>query len=326
VGQIRNFVLRINGPRGSRVYRLPPGETLIGSSPSADVFLPEDARVTGTHARILVTDDEIFLTDLGSRNGTYLSKVEETLETAPASETGNPFKLPSHVPWSLGVGDRFQVGLTELWLDEDTSRAWRRVAPMPAATPMPPVRPDPYAGVIPPGLSNRSLRLLGFLPEIFRTGATSDAFPQDSMSAPAPSDDFMERFLALFESVLLPIDWLVDNFDLYLDPRSAPDEFLPWLEEWFGLDFAGTLEPVQRRELMCSAHRLFQLKGTRTALIEAIRLVTGCTAEVDDLTTRGAHFVVTVRCNKATLADQTLLEQLITAFKPIHTTHQLVIK
>jgi phage tail-like protein len=325
VGQASNFVLRINGPRGSRIYRLPPGETIIGSSPSADVFLP-DARVTGAHARITLSGNEILLTDLGSRNGTYLDKARKESETGSAPGAGDPFKLIVPLRYELAPGDRIQVGLTELWLDEDAGPAWRQGAPaLAAAAPEPLARPAWYAGVIPPGLSGHSLRLLDFLPEIYRSGAAPGAFPQAAAVELAPVGDFMDRFLALFESVLLPLEWVVDNFDLYLDPRTAPDEFLPWLEDWFGLAFAATLTPARWRNLLCHAHRLFHLKGTRTALIEAIELATGCTAEVDDLTTEGANFIVTIRCSEANPADQALLEELIATFKPIHTTHQLVI-
>lgn len=325
MGQTRTYVLRINGPRGSQIYRLPPGETIIGSSPSADVFLPDDARVSGAHARIDLSDNEILLTDLGSRNGTHLSKAKTMSEIAPAPEADDFFPLFPNVAFSLGVGDQIQVGLTELWLDEDTSPAWRRAAPAPVVAAPPPARPAWYAGAIPPGLSHRSLRLLDFLPEIYRSGVTAQGFQPHSMTDSAPPAEFMDRFLALFESVLMPIEWVVDNFDLYLDPRTAPDEFLPWLEDWFGLEFASALPLARRRNLLCNVHRLFHLKGTRTALIEAIELATGCTAEVDDLTTRGANFIVTVRCSEANPADRALLEQLITAFQPIHTTHQLVI-
>lgn len=318
MAQIRNFLLRIHSPQGSRIYRLPPGQTLIGSSPSADVYLP-DSRVTAVHARIDLADNEILLTDLDSRNGTYLSKAKTS-----AVEAAFP-PIPPHLAFALGVGDRIQVGLTELWLDEDTEPVWRRVTSAPTVT-VPTqlsVRPAWYVGVIPPGLSNRSLRLLDFLPEIYRSGIPSAAFQYHAVTDSAPPADFMDRFLALFESVLLPIEWVVDNFDLYLDPRTTPDEFLPWLEDWFGLKFAATLEPARRRDLLCHAHRLFQLKGTRTALIEAIALATGCTAEVDDLTTQGAHFVVTVRGCEANPVDQALLEQLIVALKPVHTTYEL---
>ncbi len=320
MAQMYNFLLRIHSPQGSRIYRLPPGQTLIGSAPSADVYLP-DARVTAAHARIDLTDNEILLTDLGSRNGTYLRKANTSAE-----EDAFP-PVPPNVAFVLGVGDRIQVGLTELWLEEDTDQVLRRVTPAPAVTAPTqlPVRPAWYVGAIPPGLSRHSLRLLDFLPEIYRSGIPPAALQHRSSTDPAPPADFMERFLALFESVLLPIEWVVDNFDLYLDPRTTPDEFLPWLEDWCGLEFAAMLTPTRRRHLLRHAYRLFHLKGTRTALIEAIALATGCTAEVDDLTTRGAHFVVTVRCSEANQVDQALLEQLIVALKPVHTTHELVI-
>lgn len=320
-----NYILRINSPQGSRIYRLPPGETMIGSSPSADVFLP-DARVSWMHAQIDLAGETILLTDLNSTSGTYVSDVRRGQAATIASEMDDPWKAFPGVPVVLEPGDHFLVGLTELILDIQ-DMPWRQIEPTSAVAAPEPflVRPSLYAGVIPPGLTNRSLRLIDFLPEIYRSGATSVAFQRDTMAALSPVDDFFERFLALFESVLLPIEWLVDNFDLYLDPHTAPVEFLPWLESWYGLDFAATLDEARRRNLLGNAHRLFRLKGTRTALVEAIELVTGCDVEIDDLTTKGANFIVTVRCGDGNPPDRVLMEQLIDVFKPIHTTHQLIV-
>ena len=77
-------------------------------------------------------------------------------------------------------------------------------APVEPTPPPPPViEPVEDDYPMPPGLSMYSRQLLQFLPGIYHT-------------------DFMSRFLAVFESILMPIEWNIDNFDLYLDPGSAP--------------------------------------------------------------------------------------------------------
>ncbi|MCU0686325.1 MAG: FHA domain-containing protein [Polyangiaceae bacterium] len=49
-------------------FDLPPGETLLGRSPDCHVTI-EDPLVSRHHARVLITDDEATVEDLGSRNG-----------------------------------------------------------------------------------------------------------------------------------------------------------------------------------------------------------------------------------------------------------------
>jgi hypothetical protein len=73
-------------------------------------------------------------------------------------------------------------------------------------------RPDPGVSM-PPGLSIHSQSLLNYLPGIYQT-------------------DFMSRFLALFESILIPVEWNVDHFDMFLDPGTAP-WISCWLENWY---------------------------------------------------------------------------------------------
>ena len=57
---------------GSQRYPLRQGETTIGRSPYCSIQLvsPQTSR---EHAAILVRDGETTLSDLGSRNGTYLN-------------------------------------------------------------------------------------------------------------------------------------------------------------------------------------------------------------------------------------------------------------
>jgi len=50
---------------------LEPGEYLVGRYPSNDIVLP-DPYVSRKHARIFFRDDEWYIEDLGSTNGTYV--------------------------------------------------------------------------------------------------------------------------------------------------------------------------------------------------------------------------------------------------------------
>jgi pSer/pThr/pTyr-binding forkhead associated (FHA) protein len=48
------------------------GESIVLGRERGDILFPEDGYVSGTHTRISLRDDRVFLTDLGSSNGTFL--------------------------------------------------------------------------------------------------------------------------------------------------------------------------------------------------------------------------------------------------------------
>jgi DNA-binding winged helix-turn-helix (wHTH) protein len=65
---------------GTRRVALSEGENVIGRDPSAPVFL-DVAGVSRRHARIVVSDGEAILEDLGSKNGTRLRDQPVTAAT-----------------------------------------------------------------------------------------------------------------------------------------------------------------------------------------------------------------------------------------------------
>lgn len=76
-------------------FDLPPGETLLGRSPDCHVTI-EDPLVSRHHARVLITDDEATVEDLGSRNGVRVN--------------GAVAKGPTR----LAHNDRVRIGTQEL--------------------------------------------------------------------------------------------------------------------------------------------------------------------------------------------------------------------
>ena len=88
-------------------------------------------------------------------------------------------------------------------------------------------------------------------------------------------DDFLGRFLRIFEDIIDPIERTIDNVGDSLDPRLAPDEFLPWLSSWMGADLDENWPPAKQRELIASAATLYRWRGTRRGLREHLRIYTG---------------------------------------------------
>ena len=87
--------------------------------------------------------------------------------------------------------------------------------------------------------------------------------------------EFMGRFLKIFEDIYNPIEHMVNNINLHLDPKTAPDDFLPWLASWVDLTLDENWPVEKRRQLIASAVELYQWRGTRRGLREHLRIYTG---------------------------------------------------
>ncbi len=158
---------------------------------------------------------------------------------------------------------------------------------------------------MPPGLEIRSRRLLSYLPSIYHT-------------------EFMSRFLGIFETILTPIEWNIDNFDLFLDPGTAPADFLTWLAEWFDITFDPSWTEAQQRQLLREAHLIYARRGTRWALSRVLEIYTGHRPEIidDDDALEPYTFSITLPVQAAQLGRD-LIEHLIDAHKPTHTMYTL---
>ncbi len=99
-------------------------------------------------------------------------------------------------------------------------------------------------------------------------------------------DEFMGRFLMLFESFWAPIEAQIDVLPCFFDPLLTPPEFLPWLAGWLDLAFEGSWPEEKRRALLRSAARLYRRRGTRDALIEYLRIYTGHEAAITEYRAR----------------------------------------
>ncbi|WP_051745282.1 phage tail protein [Streptomyces yerevanensis] len=92
------------------------------------------------------------------------------------------------------------------------------------------------------------------------------------------ADDFTERFLALFDSVVETLDRATQRAPALLDPAGVPEDVLPWIAGLLGLD-PGTenvlLSPAVLRELIAAAPELRRRRGTPHGLALALEIVLG---------------------------------------------------
>jgi pSer/pThr/pTyr-binding forkhead associated (FHA) protein len=116
------------------------GQTVsLGRDPQAEVHI-NDPTVSYTHAQITRMGNDLYLRDVGSRNGTYVNAQMVT------------------IPHLLREGDMIHVGQTDLVFHSSVGRAEDRreeqpeaPPPQPPQAPMPGVAPPPAPAAPPPG-------------------------------------------------------------------------------------------------------------------------------------------------------------------------------
>lgn len=158
----------------------------------------------------------------------------------------------------------------------------------------------------PPGVPRYRSSYLQYLPGIYE------------------GNEFLARFLLIFETILSPIHRTVDNLPHYWDPHLAPPQLLGWLGSWLGLVLDERWPEARRRELIAAAADLYRWRGTRRGLVEFIRLYTGLRPEIVEPTltdvsadrSRAYRFTVRVTVPPEQAVDRSLLERIVDLEKP----------
>lgn len=81
---------------------------------------------------------------------------------------------------------------------------------------------------------------------------------------------FLEQYLAVFESEFTDIEEDIESIDRYFDPDGVPNEYLSWLGRWLAVEFDEEWPAGAKREFLRDAARLFKLRGTRDGLNRTI--------------------------------------------------------
>lgn len=316
----------------SAVIELTKPQMMLGRS--ADVEIPvNDNQISRRHALFLCEADGVRVVDTGSANGTFLSGA----------------RLPAQQPVSLADGAQLRVGQTLIKFvapvkaaDEKMTTAIKAKAVVPLPLPTEVGTPEK------PDETSVKQRAPTFVPPPTPTevGAPTTA-PEQPQRAPIgmPLDqssylkylpaffganEFLGRFLLIFEHLLTPIDRQIDHLADYFDPRLAPPDFLPWLASWLGLVLDERWPEGQRRELIRAAVDLYDWRGTRRGLSEFVRLYTGCTPEITEpgigkgtQADQAHRFTVRVTVPDATRISRDVLESIIDLEKPAHAGYKL---
>ena len=117
---------------------------------------------------------------------------------------------------------------------------------------------------------------------------------------------------------------LVDNFDLFLDPGTAPEEFLPWLANWFDFAFDSSWTDEKKRLFLKDAHRIYARRVTKWSLSRVLEIYTGAAPIINDDAENHDphHFTINIPLPTRQLNLPTL-ERLIDLCKPAHTVYKL---
>lgn len=317
-----SVILHVDGPEGRSDLPIKTGLTLIGRQPGNELVL-DSPQVSRRHAQIEVKGDRVQITDLGSANGTRVAgeiigqQLAFSLEKGAVIQIG-PFKITVEIQ-EIETAQIFKEeqgkkeespSATPLKQEEKTNEGVKaktkkeaaRVggageppqsirSTQPTGDGETPKKPD-----VLPVLKSRFL--INYLPGIYQ-------------------NDFMERFLGLFESILLPIEWNIDNFDIFLDVDTSPIGFLSWLASWYGLTFDSTWTEAQQRQFLKEAVLLYARRGTRWSLTRMLEIYTGNKPEIVDQgeTIKPFHFEVIFKYGIGT-AQKALVESLIDSNKP----------
>ncbi|HEX7809975.1 MAG TPA: phage tail protein, partial [Thermoanaerobaculia bacterium] len=88
----------------------------------------------------------------------------------------------------------------------------------------------------------------------------------------AASASFLDRFLALFEGFYTNIEDRIAAVQTLFDVRSAPPDALEWLASWLSVAYDPSWPDKKRRLFLKHAVDFFAWRGTRPAILAALRL------------------------------------------------------
>lgn len=284
----------------------------IGRTPENGLALAHQT-ISRSHAEVRIEPQGVTLTDLGSANGTFLGD-ERLLANQPHMLTdGASFRVGPFVIIYRTAKSQAQAAAREQE-EVRTARDMQDAAVQFAAAPRPSAVPTilPGASLTPAPQPAKPVRrrveeqggiYARYLPDIFQ------------------DDDFLRRFLRIFEDIWEPLEHRQDHIGMYFDPRTCPAAFLPWLASWLDLPYNPHWPEARHRRLLSQAMELYSWRGTRYGLTRMIEVCTGLTPVITESPTQPYvfHIRITLPAGMSQEAvDRNLIEELIQSHKPAH--------
>jgi phage tail-like protein len=278
----------------------------IGRTPENGLSLP-DTLVSRHHAELRLEPEGLTLTDLHSSNGTFVDSA----------------RLPPNQPRLLTNGAHIQIGpfLLTYQVGASNDNASGVSATDMVAVEAPPIESVQMMQAVQALARTLTQLPRPTLPAPVATGPASMYI--ESLPVIYADNDFLARFLLLFQNVWEPLEQRQDHIDMYFDPRTSPASFLPWLASWLDLSFNQHWPEIRRRRLLAEAIDLYRWRGTRYGLVRMIEVCTGITPEVAENSALPYTFDVKIALPKDGDIDKNLIDELIQAHKPAHAGYRL---
>jgi phage tail-like protein len=263
----------------------------LGRGAETDIRL-DSREVSRRHLHIFWgEDDRVVAEDLDSGNGVYLNEI----------------RLTPNIPSELHEGDVMRLGPYLI----------RFQGYLYGTAPAPIVVKEHQNGALKPvkdievhhlpGIPRNRSTWMQYLPGIFS------------------EDEFIGRYLLIFESIFSPLVWLIDNFDLFISPQIAPSEWLQWMASWFDILLLPELPIDRQRQIMDQIGWLFMRRGTPAGLSRLLELYYDVTPEI--IENEPCHFIVRLPLKQSTMPfDREVANRLIMSQKPAFAAYTLEIE
>lgn len=96
-------------------------------------------------------------------------------------------------------------------------------------------------------------------------------------------DDFLMRFLKIFQTVGDSVLHQVDTLEHMFDPAVAPDPMVRLMSRWLGLELVdSSLDDALQRQIVREYSKLLQWRGTGRGMRRMLEVITGGVVTVDD--------------------------------------------
>lgn len=302
--------LKMTGPdnRFTQVI-VPPEGMYLGRDPDINDLVLDANMISLRHARFTWQEDTLRIEDLNSTNGIWQG----------------PTRFPKGEPVRLSIGDSIRIGAFHFTLERiEILRTAPPEVPLPVEEPLPPVG-EIFSSVVeisPPLPPSSKPTTNGYLPR--KPGDISNWLQY--LPAIYSEDDFTGRYLLVFESIMMPMFWLVDYFDMFLSPDTAPQEWLSWFASWFDILLLPELPEDRQRRLMSQVGWLFLRRGTKAGLERLLELYFGVKPEIIESTDRDCHFTVRLALSQSSIRlGSDVVDRLIRSQKPAFADYSLEI-
>lgn len=358
---------RLNGPDiQDDIIEITDSQFIIGRLDENDLTLKHN-KISRQHARLLLGVQGVAIEDLDSSNGTTVGEerlepnqpwllkegdgiglgpftltldkfvVEEGSETSEAAEVPEKPTPPKQVdaqettpettpdvPEQQANAKQEAVQQKKPKSTDQTSVKGDRSEKPAVTSPVqqaghPPA--PPLNGQSPPSANGNGMQPLRGVP-------TDRSNWLEYLPAMYGESDFFAKFLLIFEAGFAPYDWIVSNFDLYLDAKIAPPEWLQWFGSWVDILVPPDIPEERQHRIAQELGPLFMGRGTRKSLSRHLELVFDAKPIIEEPEDEFATFIVRLPLGKEnnTTYNRELAEAIIEAQRPIHTNYRLTIE